>query len=554
MRDALPHAFLWVWLLAFLALNAMRLMVSRLYRERARSAHELNVRARFAVIANSLGGAAWGTLAATVILFGRDAPDEALLIFFILATFATFQAANPSRYPAAYYGWLACSMAPTLVAAALQPGEMYRTLTLVGTLFVAAVSLIGRHSYLYLIASITKRQENERLMEDLTRQKETLDVAIRAKTHFLAAASHDLRQPMQAAVLLVESLQERVTDPETRKIVRSIRSSVRSMAALLNAILDISRFDAGTVKPERSHFRVNNVLDRLRTSFAQQAAERNLNLHVLRSSAVIESDQILLYRILANIVGNALRYTERGRVLVGCRRRAGSLVIEVWDTGPGIPEDELGEIFREFYQLGNPARDRDQGLGLGLAIVDRTTKLLDHPLRVRSRVGHGSMFSVQVPLGSAEGIQSADRSRRADWASLEGCMVLVVDDETEIRAAMTILLEGWGCRVTAVASAAEVRDWLAASSDVPDVVVSDYRLPGEQNGINVIHLVRETHPGTVGILVTGDIAPQVLRDAEASGFKLLHKPLRPARLRSLLGNAWRDRVASVRALEQHETA
>ncbi len=554
MRDALPHAFLWSWLAAFLALNAVRMTASSAYRQRPQSERELSVWSRFAVIANSLGGAAWGTLAATVILFGRDAPDEALLIFFILATFATFQAANPSRYPAAYYGWLACSMTPTLAAAALQPGEMYRMLALVGAFFVAAVSIIGRHSHRDLIQAIVKRQEGERLMEDLTRQKEMLDVAIRAKTHFLAAASHDLRQPMQAAVLLVESLQERVTEPETRRIVRSIRSSVRSMAALLNAILDISRFDAGTVKPERSHFRVNNVLDRLRTSFAQQAAERNLNLHVVRSSAVVESDQILLYRVLANIVSNALRYTERGRVLVGCRRRAGCLVIEVWDTGPGIPEDELGGIFREFYQLGNPARDRDQGLGLGLAIVDRTTKLLDHPLRVRSRVGHGSMFSVQVPLGSAEGIQTTDRSRRADWASLEGCRVLVVDDETEIRAAMSILLEGWGCRVTAVGSAAEVRDWLAGSSDVPDVVVSDYRLPGEQNGLNIIHMVRDSHPGTVGILVTGDIAPQVLRDAEASGFKLLHKPLRPARLRSLLGNAWRERVANLRALEQRETA
>src|SRR5258706_5582582 len=147
------------------------------------------------------------------------------------------------------------------------------------------------------------------------------------------------------------------------------------MAALLNAILDISRFDAGTVKPERSHFRVNNVLDRLRTSFAQQAAERNLNLHVVRSSAVVESDQILLYRVLANIVSNALRYTERGRVLVGCRRRAGCLVIEVWDTGPGIPEDELGGIFRELSQLGKPAGDHGPGLCLGLATVDRTAKL-----------------------------------------------------------------------------------------------------------------------------------------------------------------------------------
>jgi signal transduction histidine kinase len=290
-------------------------------------------------------------------------------------------------------------MLPILAMEALQPGEDYRFLFLSGALFLVAASFIGRNAHRYIVESIAMRHENVELLHDLIAQKDELDKANRAKTHFLAAASHDLRQPMQAVVLLVESLQERIREPGTRRLVESIRSSVVSMAALLNAILDVSRFDAGTVKPEVTHFPVAQVLDRLRGAFAGQAAQKGLALRVRTSSALVHTDAILLYRILANIANNALRYTLHGRVLIGCRRRPEGLAIEVWDSGPGIPEENLEDIFREFYQLGNPQRDREQGLGLGLAIVERTARLLGHQLDVRSRLGHGSMFSILVPFG-----------------------------------------------------------------------------------------------------------------------------------------------------------
>jgi CheY-like chemotaxis protein/anti-sigma regulatory factor (Ser/Thr protein kinase) len=382
------------------------------------------------------------------------------------------------------------------------------------------------------------------LLHDLTRQKEELDKANAAKTHFLAAASHDLRQPMQAIVLLVESLQERVADPDTRRIVKNIRSSVSSMAALLNGILDISKFDAGTVKPEPSHFALGGLLERLRNTHAEQALRGDLSLRIMRTRAVVQTDPVLLYRILANLATNALRYTDRGRVLVGCRRRKIGVEIQVWDSGPGIAEADLRHIFEEFHQLGNPHRDRDQGMGLGLAIVERTALLLSHPLHVRSRVGRGSMFSITVPWGDAQAIRAPERPH-ADLASLQGCTVLVVEDDREIRAAMLMLLENWGCEVLSASSAAEALALLDTTAKAPDVVLADYRLPGEDNGIRVIRAVRARHPAASGILISGDIAPAVLKEAEDSALKLLHKPIRPARLRALLGNVWRERSAAM---------
>jgi CheY-like chemotaxis protein len=326
------------------------------------------------------------------------------------------------------------------------------------------------------------------------------------------------------------------------------------MAALLNGILDISKFEAGTVKPERSHFPVGNILERLRGTHAEHAVRKGLDFRVVRSNAIVETDPILLYRILANLASNALRYTDRGRVLVGCRRRADGLAIEVWDTGCGITEADQRVIFEEFHQLGNPQRDRDQGMGLGLAIVDRTARLLHHPIAVKSRVGHGSMFSITVPYGDAQAMRAPERGRQGEWASLDGCTVLVVEDERDIRAAMTLLLESWGCEVLCAASGAEALSLLDSRDAAPDVVLADYRLPGEDNGIRVICAVRERHPGTSGILISGDVAPTVLKEAEVSGFKLLHKPIRPARLRSLLGNVWRERTAARRALVEAQIA
>jgi CheY-like chemotaxis protein len=231
---------------------------------------------------------------------------------------------------------------------------------------------------------------------------------------------------------------------------------------------------------------------------------------------------------------------------VACRRRGDALSIEVWDTGIGIPDDQLEEVFVEFRQLGNPHRDRDQGLGLGLAIVDRTARVLGLPLGVRSRMGRGSVFSILVPLGDAALATPVER-RIAE--PLEGCAVLVVEDDREIRSAMKILLHGWKCRVAAASSAKGVEAALARLAFPPDIVIVDYRLPGGWTGLDVIETVRARHPGVAAIVVTGDVSPDILRETQAAGHPVLHKPLRPARLRALLGASLRKRVGAVHGAE-----
>ncbi len=545
--ERLPHGFLIAWMACGLALAYARYSLSRAFLRTPPPAAELRRWVRYAALGYGATGFMWGVMGAACIYFAPDAREYILVVGFLIMLFAVLNMQGTAAHPVVFRAFLASGLLPIIAMAAVTDAPHYFLRLFLGCLLLFVGLAVGRSGNRYVEESVVMRYENRELLADLTRQKEELDKANAAKTHFLAAASHDLRQPMQAIVLLVESLQERVADPDTRRIVKNIRSSVASMAALLNGILDISKFDAGTVKPERSHFPVANVLERLRSTHAEHAARSELGFRVVRSRAVVETDPILLYRILANLASNALRYTDRGRVLVGCRRRAEGLEIQVWDTGPGIAQADLAGIFEEFYQLGNPQRDRDQGLGLGLAIVDRTAKLLGHRVRVDSREGHGSMFSVTVPHGDPQALRAPERQRSAEWASLEGCSVLVVEDERDIRAAMTILLESWGCKVQSAASGAEAIAFAAEEARTIDVVLADYRLPGEDNGVRVIEAVREHHPDASAVLISGDIAPAVLKEAGDAGLKLLHKPIRPARLRSLLGNLWREKSAAKRA-------
>ena len=549
-----PHEFLFGWVAAAVVVAIYRLSLARAFQRARPTGSELEGWARKAAIGYGATGFMWGAMGAACIHFAPLAREYILVIGFLIMVFAVLNMQSSAAHPPVFRAFLICALAPIMAISALEPAPHYALRLLLEALMLVIGLAVGRSGNRYVEESVVMRYENMELLQDLTRQKEELDRANAAKTHFLAAASHDLRQPMQAVVLLVESLQERVNDPDTRRIVRNIRSSVTSMAALLNGILDISKFDAGTVKPERSHFPVGNVLERLRSSHAEHAERKGVAFRVVRSNAIVETDPILLYRILANLAGNALRYTDRGRVLVGCRRRKDGVAIEVWDSGPGIAEADLHVIFEEFHQLGNPQRDRDQGMGLGLAIVDRAARLLHHPLVVKSRVGHGSMFSITVPYGDAQAMRAPERQRGGDWASLDGCTVLVVEDERDIRAAMTILLESWGCEVMSASSGADAAAMFEKGVPAPDVVLADYRLPGEDNGIRVIRAVRSRHPEAIGILISGDVAPTVLKEAEDSGFKLLHKPIRPARLRSLLGNVWRERSAARRAVADAQIA
>lgn len=373
--------------------------------------------------------------------------------------------------------------------------------------------------------------ELERKLAEAAAQKEAAERANAAKTRFLASASHDLRQPMHSIGLLVGLLDHRLHLSEMRSVVDKIRASVQAMEELFSSLLDISKLDSDIIKPNLQEFDIGDLLLLVHSNYCPQARERGLDFRCVPSSAAVKSDPVLLERILGNLVANAIRYTERGRVLLGCRRRPGSLEVQVWDTGIGIPEAHLDDIFEEFFQLGNPERDRDKGLGLGLSIVKRSAELLNHPLVVKSRVGSGSMFGVALPMVSRAKARPVGESTPRLAGSLRGAFVVIIDDDRQSGFAMEASFRACGCHTLSAVSANDAINELRQHLRAPDLIVSDYRLRDQLNGLQAIRDLRSIAETDIpGIIVTGDITVADLDHATMQGLVVLHKPVSPERL------------------------
>ncbi len=369
---------------------------------------------------------------------------------------------------------------------------------------------------------------------DLAAKKDMAERANQAKSRFFAAASHDLRQPLHALSLFVAALKMRNRQPEAQTLIDNIEASTAAMELLFNALLDISRLDAGTIEAHPVHFSLRKMLLDIDKQFSPLAAEKQLRLHFRPCDITLYSDPLLIERILVNLISNAIRYTDDGGVLVACRRRGRMIRLSVIDTGRGIPPELQESVFQEFVQLHNLARDRSKGLGLGLAIVSRLGRLLGHRVHLRSRPQHGSMFSIDVPCGNAQLIRfpaaaSAPVQIPAD------ALVLLVDDESAILRGMAELFDNWHIDLITAHSFDESVEWLHTLDRVPDVIVSDYRLSDDTDGIEVISRLRQQFGHDIpAILVTGDTAPDTIRRISLAGIPMLHKPLRPAKLRALL--------------------
>jgi signal transduction histidine kinase/DNA-binding NarL/FixJ family response regulator len=365
--------------------------------------------------------------------------------------------------------------------------------------------------------------------------------AERAKTRFLAAASHDLRQPLHALNLFVAQMRTETDPAERSRVTGQIDAAVTAMNDLFDALLDISRLDAGALAPELTTFPIAHLMKHVEATFAPAAREKGLRLQFAPSDAWVRSDFILLQRILLNLVSNAIRYTVRGGVVAGCRRRGRELRIEIWDSGIGIPEDQQESIFREFYQVADAQRSRREGLGLGLTIVERLCRLLDHRLELTSTPGRGSRFAVSLPLVAApqEPIEhSIAPKAMADPVS--GKLIVVIDDDALALDATRGLLRRWGCFVVAAESESTALASLSGDDHRPDLIISDYRLADGRTGIEAIQRLRSALRARIpAFLVTGDIAPERLREASANGFHLLHKPLEPMALRAMLNQILR---------------
>jgi signal transduction histidine kinase/ActR/RegA family two-component response regulator len=368
---------------------------------------------------------------------------------------------------------------------------------------------------------------------DLAAKKDMAERANQAKTRFFAAASHDLRQPLHALSLFVSALKARNRQPEAQTLIDNIEASTATMELLFNALLDISRLDAGAIETRSVHFPLRKMVLDLQHQFSALAADKQLRLRFRPCDVTLYSDPLLIERILVNLIANAIRYTDDGGVLLACRRRGRLVCLSVIDTGRGIPPDQQESVFHEFVQLHNPARDRSKGLGLGLAIVSRLARLLGHRVDLRSRPGHGSVFSIDVPLGEA-GLIQPSMAVSVPAPIPADALVLLVDDESAILRGMAELFDNWNIDLVVAHGAAEAEQWLDSIGRVPDVIVSDYRLP-DDDGLAAIARLRQKFDREIpAIVVTGDTAPDTIQRITQAGFPLLHKPLRPAKLRALL--------------------
>lgn len=403
--------------------------------------------------------------------------------------------------------------------------------------FIAFMGALGVRANRGFNELVGLRIRTSELAKDLRKQKELAEQASLAKSHFLAAASHDLRQPVHALGLFAGALRAVPGLPaEATQLVERIETSTAAMDGLFSAILDISRLDAGVVEVRPQSFALQPLLDRICNDHAAEAGEKSVAIVLQRTSATVFTDPHLMERILRNLISNAVRYTDTGRVLVGCRKRGETIWVEVWDTGIGIPGPERDRIFEEYVQLQNPERDRARGLGLGLAIVRRLGVLLSCELELRSQPGRGSCFRVAMPLAKAPPLSPPSVIRPVAMDAGRG-LILVVDDEASIRDGMHTLLTGWGYQVIAAGSGPQMLASLAHCARRPDLIICDYRLRNGENGIDVIGLLQsECNEAIPAMLITGDTGEDRLIEARASGYLLLHKPVPNGKLRAAIVN------------------
>ena len=388
---------------------------------------------------------------------------------------------------------------------------------------------------LLLEASRTKAS-NDALVHELRQQVILVEAANRDKSRFLGAASHDLRQPMHALGLFAASLEKSLGDSPLQPTVGNMLRAIDALEQSCSAMLDLSKLDAGVIEPNMQAFPIRDLFRRLHMHCAGQAEELGLALRFKAGGKIVTSDPQLLERVLGNLIHNSIRYTTKGGIVVVARSRANQISLEVWDTGIGIAEEELPKVFEEFYQVGNSGRDRARGLGMGLAIVKRLVVLMGHDLEVKSRPGRGTVFRILIAA-----TQFADMDNMVLGAETVPGLIelnrtaLVIDDEESIRIGMRDLLQAWGFEVLLAGGIAQACAEVRRHASVIDIVISDLRLAGGEDGLDAVDRVRAVYGGPLpAVLITGDTSAEEVKRIHDSGHRVLFKPVRPRDLHLLL--------------------
>lgn len=491
-------------------------------------------------------GALWGAAAWFFYPYGSGPHQMALVL--VVYTFCVGSVPVLATQFRLFVLFVLLVFAPAIAVVALPGSELAVGLAAVMTVAMGMIVVLGGNYREAFEASVALKQRSEALAARLRVEmvaadeaRNAAEIANRAKTQFFTAASHDLRQPLHAMGLFAEALRSRTHDSEVAPLVNSINESVDALEGLFSELLDITRIDSGGVRVEPESFAVGDIFRKLKLHFEPSAFEKGLELRFRGHRHIAHADPLLVERVLRNLVSNAVRYTEDGSVLASARRHGERILLQVWDTGPGIREEEQARIFEEFYQVPGrlPQGEQKRGLGLGLAIVRRLANLMGAPLGMRSRVGHGTVFALELPLGHATraGVQTAP-GKGPIGLTLDGRRIVIVEDEPAVRAGLEVLLRGWGAGIVAFDSVQAVRTWLAAipaDEPVPALVIADYRLEPGETGVAAIDALRARFGRALpAIVVTGSTMSGHENEAHEKEFHVLVKPVLPNKLRAMI--------------------
>ena len=528
----LPQSLLLYWMVVVVAVSAIRLWCVYAYLKADQLSRERTVWGTIMWLGALISGIIWG--AWPLLFYQHYADDYLLLISAIFAAMVSVSASSGSVYLPSFIAFAIPLVLPLSIAHLLSGRDPLQIVGILLILFLAVNFVLVVRSNRQNRDLLYSKLENQKLIERLAEEKLLAERAMAAKSRFLAAASHDLRQPLHAMGLFLSALQNRENDVQNKRIIEDMCKSADALNSLFNSLLDVSRLDAEIIEFKPVHVPAGQLFDTLRAQFAQQALQKGISLRIRANDEVLYCDVVLLERVLRNLFSNALRYTNKGSVSLICEAQDdSSKLIILKDTGIGIPEEFAEDVFSEYYQLNNPARDRAKGLGLGLAIVRRLCDLMGVTLTMSSIVGEGTEFRVVVPSGNNDKIEKSKAP--VERLVAQGCQVLVIDDELQVLQSMRHMLEGWGCDVLLAESARDALKAMALDDSVPDVIISDYRLANDLNGVDAVAAVLESVDLEIPvIIVTGDTSPERLKEVKGTGYELLHKPVLPDDLLDIL--------------------
>lgn len=488
-------------------------------------------------IGAGLAGCLWGW--ASVLFYLPEQPEYILLITCIYAGLVGSSAASSGAYIPAFFYFAIPATIPFALRHLYDGRVVFILMGILLFVYLGVCSMFARTYYKNTAMLIRTQFEKEILLDQVREEKQSAEKSQRVaeqamveKNRFLAAASHDLRQPLHALGLFIGALRREV--PKTQvHLIDSIQGSVGALNHLFNSLLDVSRLDAGVVHAAPKHSNLDVVIQRLHSEYQSLTDKRQLNFEAKCEKLVVYTDTVLLERVLRNLLVNAINYTDTGKISINCTQVHDAIEIQVSDTGIGIPVSETEAIFSEYYQLNNPERDRNKGLGLGLAIVRRLCDLMKIPISVQSTLNQGTTFTLRVKNGDRRLI---DRERSlVGTAHIADLSILVIDDDVSVLQGMQSILASWGCEVILSESASDAVAKIAKQDLVPDIIFSDYRLRGNKTGIEAIDTVcEELNRKVSAVIITGDTAPALLKEAVSGGFQLLHKPVTPDAINQVL--------------------